>query len=307
MNKAISAKITALVFGVLVISFLAAFYVVAWQEPAQSPPDGNVPSPLNVGPETQYKEGTLVVNTGGEEYGLVVDQGKVCIGDACIESWPEGAGVDTTYKMTVNSYCVGSGNFCGSKTASYSCPAGSTAVLLNCPRTLIGGGHGNDFYACSCSLNGNNASVKASAIKDTSCETWWARSAVDSCTRYSSWSGSCYYSCSSYSPCELIFKCGQENTVGAYTSEACSFSSYENGGACNAGTDAQFCQNKCLGAGWANYEMTGCSPNIGTNYCNPYGPSYSCGTSYNNCGCGSVEYYGSCNNYKHQVSCRCSN
>jgi len=35
MNKIISSKITALTFGVLVISFLAAFYVVAWQELSQ--------------------------------------------------------------------------------------------------------------------------------------------------------------------------------------------------------------------------------------------------------------------------------
>jgi len=33
MNKLVSPKLVALTFGVLIVSFLAAFYVVAWQEP----------------------------------------------------------------------------------------------------------------------------------------------------------------------------------------------------------------------------------------------------------------------------------
>ena len=61
MNKTVSPKITALTFGVLVISFVVAFYVVAWQEPSQAPPGGNVPAPLNVGPTQQTKEGDLTI------------------------------------------------------------------------------------------------------------------------------------------------------------------------------------------------------------------------------------------------------
>jgi hypothetical protein len=119
MQKQISPKITALAFGVLVISFLAAFYAVAWQEPTQAPPGGNVPAPLNVGSEGQSKEGWLhtlksifiggapsiaeqgatgilrttggaILNTGGAENALIVDKGKICIGADCIASWPKG-------------------------------------------------------------------------------------------------------------------------------------------------------------------------------------------------------------------------
>lgn len=88
MNKSISPKIIALTFGVLVISFLATFYVVAWQEPPYGgvcttppcPPGGNVPTPLNVGADYQEKIGPLVINRGGAATGLVVEKGSVGIG-----------------------------------------------------------------------------------------------------------------------------------------------------------------------------------------------------------------------------------
>ncbi|MFH1582192.1 MAG: hypothetical protein ABIA08_00285 [bacterium] len=79
MQKQVSPKIIALTFGVLVISFLAAFYVVAWQEPSQVPPEGNVSMPLNVGPSGQAKEGGLILNTGGALIGLIVDTGQTIL------------------------------------------------------------------------------------------------------------------------------------------------------------------------------------------------------------------------------------
>ena len=62
MDKSISQKTIVLTFGVLVVCFVAAFYVVAWQEPSQAPPGGNVPTPLNVSSEAQTKEGNLTIN-----------------------------------------------------------------------------------------------------------------------------------------------------------------------------------------------------------------------------------------------------
>ncbi len=90
MNKTISPKITALTFGVLVICFAIAFYVVAWQEPSQVPPGGNVPTPLNVGPTGQSKSGGLILNTGGAVNGLIIDKGNLCLGSDCRSSWPGG-------------------------------------------------------------------------------------------------------------------------------------------------------------------------------------------------------------------------
>ncbi|MBI2624992.1 MAG: hypothetical protein HYW70_01505, partial [Candidatus Nealsonbacteria bacterium] len=46
-------------------------------EPSQSPPLGNVFAPLNVGNVGQSKAGGLILNTGGAEFGLIVDKGKV--------------------------------------------------------------------------------------------------------------------------------------------------------------------------------------------------------------------------------------
>ena len=61
MNKVISSKFVALTFGILVVCFAVAFYVIAWQEPIQPPPEGNVPPPINVGTEPQAKAGRLSV------------------------------------------------------------------------------------------------------------------------------------------------------------------------------------------------------------------------------------------------------
>lgn len=64
MHKKISPKITALAFGILTVCFVVAFYAVAWQEPSQTPPGGNVPVPLNVGSSAQTKEGSLTIAAG---------------------------------------------------------------------------------------------------------------------------------------------------------------------------------------------------------------------------------------------------
>jgi hypothetical protein len=109
MPKEISSKIVVLTFGVLVICFTTAFYVVAWQEPSQAPPGGNVAAPLNVGSVGQVKQGWLanlksffvgsepteaeqsttgilrttggaILNTGGAPNGLIVQSGNVGIG-----------------------------------------------------------------------------------------------------------------------------------------------------------------------------------------------------------------------------------
>lgn len=92
-KKEVSPKLVSLVFGVLVISFLIAFYVFAWTPPSQLPPGGNVPEPLNVGSTGQSKAGGLVLNTGGAVTGLVIDQGYLQI--AVISGAPDSADCDS--------------------------------------------------------------------------------------------------------------------------------------------------------------------------------------------------------------------
>ena len=62
------------------MSLTLAYLAVAFTEPTQAPPGGNVPAPLNVGASGQSKAGGLILNTGGAAIGLIVDKGNVGIG-----------------------------------------------------------------------------------------------------------------------------------------------------------------------------------------------------------------------------------
>jgi len=60
---------------------LAVVFAWAWVEPTQGPPNGNVPAPINVGPSSQTKQGSLGLNTKGEyETGLLVINNAYFIG-----------------------------------------------------------------------------------------------------------------------------------------------------------------------------------------------------------------------------------
>lgn len=48
--------------SVLIISLAVGYALAAWQEPEQIPPEGNVSAPINVGPETQEKEGSIAAS-----------------------------------------------------------------------------------------------------------------------------------------------------------------------------------------------------------------------------------------------------
>jgi len=77
MNKNISfSSVVSTVIAVIAVVSIAS----AWTEPAQNPPQGNVPAPLNVSNAGQLKEGGLIINTGGAATGLIVDKGNVGIG-----------------------------------------------------------------------------------------------------------------------------------------------------------------------------------------------------------------------------------
>lgn len=88
MYQNISPKITSFTFSILALAFLVVVYAAAWTEPTQTPPGGNVATPLNSGNVGQTKAGGLIVNTGGAVNGLVIDKGNICLGTNCISSWP---------------------------------------------------------------------------------------------------------------------------------------------------------------------------------------------------------------------------
>lgn len=76
----VSSKLVPISLGVLGLIFLISFYILAWQEPTQAPPGGNVPAPLHTGAAGQAKAGGLILNTGGASIGLIVQAGDVGIG-----------------------------------------------------------------------------------------------------------------------------------------------------------------------------------------------------------------------------------
>jgi len=77
----LSIIIIGIIFG-LVVGLVKA----AWVDPTESPPNGNLPAPINVGGALQTKTGALVlnkgllVNTDNVPYGLIVATGDVGIG-----------------------------------------------------------------------------------------------------------------------------------------------------------------------------------------------------------------------------------
>ena len=54
--------------------FLAGFVAYAWTEPAGAPPAGNVNAPINVGPNTQTKQGDLILNGNLKVSGDIIDK-----------------------------------------------------------------------------------------------------------------------------------------------------------------------------------------------------------------------------------------
>ncbi len=112
----------ALTMGVLVMAFFITMVARAWTEPAQPPPDDNVPAPLNVGSAEQTKTGILGIDAGGgdalriknggdlriyrvgdsgsallycDDSGELVTPGnlrvnsEICLGGVCYSEWPE--------------------------------------------------------------------------------------------------------------------------------------------------------------------------------------------------------------------------
>ena len=76
-------KSIALILGVITMSFLVGYLILAaWTEPTTSPPGGNVAAPLNTSINAQSKEGALVVgaNPSVGTTSLIVLNGNVGIG-----------------------------------------------------------------------------------------------------------------------------------------------------------------------------------------------------------------------------------
>jgi len=151
------AKSIAFILGVLVMSLLVGYLVLAWTEPGVAPPGGNVPAPINVGTENQIKAGGLGISGGffADSPTLVVDAVNHRVG----------IGITSPgYKLDVSGGDINvSGVYRkgGTSGASTSCGSGNTpsgitisgGIITSAGScTAIGGGGGGDITAVNAGL-----------------------------------------------------------------------------------------------------------------------------------------------------------
>lgn len=232
-------KPIALIIGVLIMSSAIGYFIFAWQEPTKAPPQGNVPSPINVGPASQSKEGIIsapafydrdnmlfYINPSGQSV-----FSTICMGSACRTSWPE-TGIVTTYQMTTSSYIVSPYYYAGR--VSYSCPAGSDVVNIQISQnmTSVGGviwapESGctgpypyNQENVCKYSISGSTITLEAKVIEVTTGGMYGTcrdgRAFVSSCYPRSldPWAITKAQCELGPNPCKIEFQCGIKQTVG---------------------------------------------------------------------------------------------
>jgi hypothetical protein len=238
-------KKLALIPGVIIMSFAAVYFVMAWTGPTGEAPDDNIPPPLNSGTTGQSKAGGLILNTGGATNGLIVQNGNVGIGTdspgAELEVNGNAIALDptesnhlatkyyvdetaTSYRMTASSY--ESGGVYYAQTKTYSCPDGASATQVYCSDQSFHPPYPTPsqtpFNLCSCSTNGNAAYLTANVLRTSTsiigCNPVTSYSAINSCSPASIYSESCgmYQTvvCTNTTNCEMRFQCGEVVTVG---------------------------------------------------------------------------------------------
>ena len=70
-------KSIALILGVLVLTLLFGYFILAWQEPTQPPPQGNVPAPINVSSSTQVILDTKTLRIKNDASGALIIDGNL--------------------------------------------------------------------------------------------------------------------------------------------------------------------------------------------------------------------------------------
>jgi len=130
MKKNIYKKI-ALVLSTLAVSVIVAYAVLAWTEPAQNPPTGNIFAPINTSNTTQTKAGGLNIsgNVGIgttapikklDVAGDINGQSGLCINNDCCSSWADCVAKGTTCKA-IGVACAANTDCCSSLCTSGSC------------------------------------------------------------------------------------------------------------------------------------------------------------------------------------------
>lgn len=313
MREKISPKIVVLTFSILALCFLAAFYVVAWQEPTQAPPGGNVAAPINVGTQPQAKAGrisaTEFYDYNDPSYYLNPSGQSVlqtlCLSADCRTAWP--AAEALTHKLAVESAKV-AGQYWMSKYVEYTCPEGTKPAVTYCKQQLFYPNPATDplnvFNGCSCTAADSKLTLKAKVYKSwvvNEEQGFMAGAVVDVCN--SSDAYRTYY-CET-SSCEAEFQCNEfDATGGVYGPpvEECGIADRRASGAdCDPGGDNTYCNNTCTGGGWDHGEALECTPRYG---CSGGISTRFCGINTNWPAMGGV--CGACEDC-HGFTCRCWN
>lgn len=80
------------VLMVIIAMFITGFTLInaqTWSEPAGEPPAGNTPAPINVGPETQNKQGNLAANIFAAFTEMRSDRYCNAVGENCSDPLPQ--------------------------------------------------------------------------------------------------------------------------------------------------------------------------------------------------------------------------
>ncbi len=178
-----------------------------------------------------------------------------------------------TQTIYVSAYCTANNRFCGARSISYTCPSGSTPVLVPYTNPLDSG-----YQTCFPSLSGSTFNLEA-RIFQTRINTYWGfteYSVVSACSEFVS--GNNQWGCrvGRGQPCQIRLQCGTETAVGTLSPKECTVGSFVMADpACDPTADDSYCRTKCGEGGWQNGRTGSCSANY---WCNPEAPaSYPCG------------------------------
>jgi hypothetical protein len=135
-------KIIPLSMGVLILSLVLGYVILAWTEPAGAPPEGNVAAPLNTSGAAQTKTGALNVmgkvgvgNTSPTQQldvtGYVNGRTGLCIHGDCITEWGQAGAFGGFYTLAATSNWGRGGQFVcaypNPYTGQCTCPIGFNA------------------------------------------------------------------------------------------------------------------------------------------------------------------------------------
>lgn len=114
---------------IIAVLAVAQFASAAWTGPTATPPNGNVPAPINVGSVNQVKSGGIGATS------VVAD--RFCLGSSCITSWPSGGSTTVDQQSNVG----GTFKICNGNDGTSSGCVPSAGIPISCQYEHSGQGY----------------------------------------------------------------------------------------------------------------------------------------------------------------------